>query len=97
MHKPLTQAQKWMLTAADAIERYGHRKGRLGCVNTGMCIRGAMFYAAGKLFDTAADQALALVAARLGFDNLGQIIDWNNAPERTAEEVIAALRKVALS
>ena len=93
MHKPLTQQQKILLEAANAIEEFGHLKNSLGDRNQGMCIRGALWFAGGH---SAGDAAMNAVEQKLGLSWF-EAIEWNNAPERTAAEVIAALRETALS
>lgn len=86
--------------AADHIERYGHHKGS-GYADTSdirhspACSIGAINLAVIDLNrDDAEIRHMAQDAIR---DYLGQMItDWNDAPERTAEQVIEVLRRVAL-
>lgn len=100
--KPLTEVQRVLLRAADELERRGHCKGVLFGPRGEVCLRGAIMAALGlnshaDYWDrhmlmaphfNAADEA---VANYLKCD----VVDWNNAPGRTKEEVVAALRSAA--
>jgi len=99
-----------LLAAADLIEKRGHIKNFLE-TQDGFCVMGAINYAlTGNSRWTGdngyANQESARLAAYLGlpFDSgliegqtsaQHQCVLWNNAPERTAGEVISALRGAA--
>lgn len=100
----LEESRRIALEAADALRRFGHTKDRLVDDRGAMCALGALFFAAcgegtpslrsmlrrGSLEGARATQHG--LEARLG----KKLVDWNNAPERTAEEVIATLEAYAL-
>lgn len=81
-----------LLEAADLIEEYGHAKGYLGQKGEPMCAIGAL--------EAATDGNMPVAFA--GTDVLSlylgnaDVVDWNNAPERTKEEVVNTLRAAAL-
>lgn len=86
-----------LLKAADLIERDGWGEG--DCIEHGYCIYAALVKADDpKAFNTARASAAGwrLVKA-LGLHRISDLFHWNDAPERTAAEVIAKLRAVALS
>ena len=96
-HTPavLDEPAQMLLKAADVIEKYGHAKSTLGHISVGFCINGALNFAATGTSTnqtTAGNSAKMRMMASLGGDQ----ISWNNAPERTADEVVAKLRAVAL-
>ncbi len=87
-----------MLDAADLIEKHGHCKSELEDAAGRLCWVGAIRKALGypnafcpsiKDYQTAIDRSDAFVG-----DN---VVVWNNAPERTAADVVAALRACAAS
>jgi hypothetical protein len=82
--------------AADLIEKYGHIKGQLGDRKMGMCANGAIFAAVGGSSEIWNDATNAL-GKHLGLSGYVRydIPAWNNAPERTKEEVITAMRDAA--
>lgn len=79
--------------AADHIEKYGHHKGS-GFAGPGSdsaaCVIGAITIA-GR---TGADMLAAEVAVRATLDEPA-IARWNDAPERTEQEVLDVLRLAA--
>jgi hypothetical protein len=99
----ITTAWELLDAAADMIERDGHIKGKMHTVH-GSCAAGALEMVANLsgTFD-ALDRAFSALAAALTGAPDGihlsptVILDWNDAPERTAAEVIAMLRAVAAS
>lgn len=90
----LTPLVKHLLDAADYLEEHGHCKDRWSNQQGAKCLLGAIHAGAGSAgYQGARDRVIAY----LGFRGVGEAVDWNNAPERTADEVIAALRGAALS
>jgi hypothetical protein len=81
-----------LLKAAEHLERHGWRQGDYGTLNEPCCAHGAMF----AVTDFHADESARIEAKRMfsRFINAPSI-DWNDAPGRTANEVIAALRGAA--
>lgn len=84
-----------LLEAADLIECVGHCKGMLRRIDSKCRIRG--FCAYGALITVNADDAIQCKARRqlanvIGTFRLGK---WNDAPERTAKDVIEAFYKAA--
>ena len=108
-HTPLhqlvdrTTLEPWrtlLLDSADRIERRGHTKHELCSSQGALCFRGALWNAKnyytyehpGPISDKAEDR----MGKFLGFTFGSAVVSWNNAPERTAEEVITAMRACAL-
>jgi hypothetical protein len=99
-------ARELLLAAADYIEQYGWAQNTLGEAKEPACARGAMCGAAEQA-GTIAEPidhpgANRLLVAYLELDSDGMqtsdreaIYAWNDADERTAAEVIAALRGAA--
>ena len=82
-----------LLKAADYIEEHGHCKGVLYNDEGAVCFRGAFIkIEALELLDLAELRLKDLGVPHKGY--MG-VVDWNNAPERTAEEVIAMMRHAA--
>jgi hypothetical protein len=81
--------------AADHIERFGHHKGDgFGEGHTSVapaCTIGAITVAS----ECGVHPGQAAIAAMVSFLGSG-IITWNDAPERTAAEVVEALRAAAV-
>jgi hypothetical protein len=85
------------LAAADRIERLGHRKGTYGTSDGPCCLLGALLYSLPPTFATGqswplVSGALADMGFPLGHTKSGAS-QWNDAPERTAEDVVARLRE----
>lgn len=90
--------------AADHIDGFGHRKFGLhgdGDPETApACALGAIIVAAGLAGNDRAPgkpevwRAAALLRVHCGLTD--SIADWNNAPDRTAEQVIETLRAAAI-
>jgi hypothetical protein len=93
---------KLYAAAADAIEQKGHAKYALITDTGAMCIMGAINYVAtgdacdydNRLFQ--GDYNVRIIEPLEQFTGGRNPIGWNNAPERTKEEVVAMLRKAAL-
>ena len=81
-----------MMKPSDLIERYGWVQGRLGNTRIGFCLEGAIFEWAMTQWDKDAYyDAYRKVSLVIGSRSLSQ---WNDAPERTKDEVLAVLRQV---
>lgn len=82
--------------AADVIEVRGHTKGILSDEKGRVCLYGARnVVLTGNARTFPASAVEDEWAKRLGFYNAHHAISWNNAPERTQEEVINRLRERA--
>lgn len=92
-----------LLRGAYLIEKYGHTKGELKNENGAMCFMGALVEGEPrseslqwpKVIEDAAEITVKAINLELDNDYITTIVDWNNAPERTGEEVIAAMRLAA--
>lgn len=95
--KTLTAAEVFN-GAADAIERFGHAKHVLRHRGLGaMCLSGAINYAStgdAHTHHPDRDAWVYYLGHQLQWEML---VMWNDAPERTKEEVVALLREVAVS
>lgn len=94
---PANSTAEVLEAAADEIERSGHLKGdywqdwALWSVGP-CCAVGAIRRACGSQYDVpAVDHAVTAMERHINRD----VGAWNDAPERTATEVIAALRAAA--
>lgn len=93
------ERRKWTLpklynAAADAIETHGHSKGLLGRPDGSMCLWGAMaFVVEGDPQRT--DSTYKKINPLYEFTGDWSPIAWNNAPERTKEDVVNMLRHAA--
>jgi hypothetical protein len=87
-------ASRLMLLAADILQKYGHCKGT-AIWKGAHCISGAVTQATFSE-DCYDNEAHCAVMDRLQAKLPVNIIEWNDAPERTADEVISFLRSVAL-
>lgn len=81
-----------LLLAAAEIRRRGLCKGRSMPEPGPVCIYGGM--SASRVPDATRMEAISRLEYYLG---IAHAIDWNDAPERTADEVIAALEEAARS
>lgn len=95
--------------AAELIGEFGHRKKDLGGEDRGFCAQGAICYAVSgdmsSYVDERVREATTTLAVSLGHepgpgafdldDSWGHNVEWNNAPERSAEDVILALKRAA--
>ena len=103
----LDQVGRNLMNAAALIRKYGLLKFDQGSMNEGFCVHGAISMALyGEVYrDGNAGVCPTVTAIRdyvsshgfPGFRNAIGIAEWNNAPERTADEVIAALESAALT
>ncbi len=91
--KVVDEVGKVMLKAADYIEEHGHCKHVLCDDKGAVCIRGALIRVGSFTQLTKAE--LRLKEFGIPWNERVGVVDWNNAPERTGEEVIAALRAAA--
>lgn len=82
-------------SAAEVIEVFGWRQGAYGSPGSGFCILGALSVAysgvTSEVWAPELSAAKRLIVERLGLAQYG-ISEWNDAPERTREEVMAVLR-----
>jgi len=96
---PVKTLEPWrqnMLDAADLIEQRGHAKNILEDSNGSLCFVGALSMAVTGYSD-AIDLRVGIGIQKM-FPFIGQNpVDWNNAPERTKEEVVSAMRACARS
>jgi hypothetical protein len=103
----ITETAADLLSAADVLERDGWCQGRLHTRGR-HCTRGALNVVAGVVAASGAseaeylaaiersDRAEAVLARSLGLGlGPGAVPIWNDAPGRTPEEVVAALRAAA--
>ncbi len=91
--KVVDEVGQVMLKAADYLEEHGHCKHVLFNDKGAVCIRGA-FMKVGS-FAQLNEAELRLKEFGIPWNELIGVVDWNNAPERTGEEVIAVLRAAA--
>lgn len=88
--------------AADYIEEHGHTKYTLEDWDGRVCISGALILAGGgsigprsTVVPPSWSEVMKLVGRHVGLSAAWTVVGWNNAPERTQEEVVAVLREVA--
>ncbi len=93
LYNPKWEVQPWqetLLDAADQLERRGWCQGRTVDNEGRMCALGALIAVAGHATH---DEWLAHVKLQ---EVVGDRVDlWNDAPERTKEDVVAAFRQAA--
>ncbi len=87
--------RKMLLDAADVMERRGHVKKAL-ISNDGVCLQGALRLAGGQGDRESYTRATGALSRYLGFVSEHENTVWNDLPERTKDESIAALRGAAL-
>lgn len=86
-----------LMDGADRIRKHGHAKKVLRSPEGGYCIVGALYDVKEKVPFTAIYNGVAAAAFRaIEAKTCDSILGWNDAPERTAEEVIAVLESAAL-
>lgn len=83
--------EETLLAAADVINQRGWCQGELKDKNGAVCAMGAICSVAQWQSREALD-AHRLLIAEIG---CGTIVGWNDAPERTAEDVILTMKKAA--
>lgn len=92
---------KLLRDGADHMEKHGHTKGQLQDDNGSVCFLGALYAARGRMnvIDGVSDVTdIVQSVMNIPFHRNGSVyamVAWNNAPERTGEEVIAAMRLAA--
>jgi len=95
---PLTAVGKALMAGADLIEKHGLAKFVRQDSNGKLCFLGALDMVEGYSEDDHSKASKALVAA-LGLTTLrdprSAAADWNNKLERTAQEVVDAMRLAA--
>lgn len=86
----LDKAGQKLIDAADYIEKYGWWQGDLGCGPNGERCAGTAIqeseYESGAIFR---------LTKYLGLEHPYEIVDWNDHPARTKEQVIDVLRMAA--
>ena len=96
-----------LLKAADQLEKHGHAKHALKDYDGRMCFLGALEEVGcfAHTPDCVAASTATCKAAGISFESpgawgsrgvIGRIVDWNNQPARTGQEVIDAMRAAAL-
>lgn len=95
--KPVDEVSFRLLRAADLLRHCGHAKGVIEDRAGRMCVVGAILSAANNKYDGVTySMCVHRLERNLGLNTRGvSIVDWNNARERTADEVIAALEGAA--
>src|SRR5258706_1042238 len=89
----LDKGGKILISAADYIEKYGWWcKGHGASKGLRACLMTSIWFISNN---DKAIEASDRVTHYLGFENRGEAVRWNDAPERTKEEVISALREAA--
>ncbi len=90
--------------AADAIERFGHTKYKLGSKKEGFCLIGAIYYAHcgdahsfsyAPIIIQAIREVESILPNEDMYFNTPNLVTWNNRPERTRQEVIRILKETA--
>lgn len=97
---PSTDAESVLLRAAEIIRERGLHKGSYGRAGKAVCAMGAIHEAecgywapADRVFSTQAAMRLQMLLNET--DERLDILRWNDAPDRTADEVVATLRAAA--
>lgn len=108
----LDEQSRILLRAADLLEKHGLAKHCQRDSEGRMCMAGAIIVAAGGTPETfyswTGDALGSCYPSRAAWEAAMRVIkglpgctygpaNWNNAPERTKDEVVAKLRAVALS
>ncbi len=81
-----------LLRAADYMEKHGHCKFKLKNVYGAVCFNGALIEALRGYGPDTDCGTYRAATKRCGFADSNESARWNNAPERTAADVIARLR-----
>jgi hypothetical protein len=90
-NRKLDETQKVLFDAADVVERRGHCKNKYMDDQGRVCLQGAIVAAAGMQLHAVTTRLRYYLNLPPGMTTS----DWNNRPERTSEEVVAALRGAA--
>lgn len=98
---PLEPWRQTLLDAARYIETHGWVQGELGTCDGPVCAMGALHYLPGVMPENQVE-AWGRLMTYLKLSNeivnqLHPIAAWNDAPERTKDEVVAALRAAAFA
>lgn len=96
-----------LLDAADLIDKRGHAKFTLQDDKGGLCILGAIAVATSGGIHTPLGQMTLDICEKLARNSFtigrdrdycaAAVCSWNNSPERTKDEVVDELRRVALA
>lgn len=84
--------------AAAYLRRYGHNKHSLGYLRSPVCALGALnasLYGDPRSNEAREISTECAAVRRMGFASHLALLNWNNAPERTAAEVIARFEEAA--
>lgn len=92
----LDPVSKALLDAADYIEKNGHIKHRMRGPGDSACVLGALVKVCNALPESLPPTALDSAERLMRHLGTIGIVSWNDAPERTQEEVVAALRGAAM-
>lgn len=96
--RPNTEVQQTLLDAAALIEKHGHLKFDMGNTAKGFCISGAIAIAVkgdASLWMESMGAINIFLHKTPGNHYRLDVIRWNNALERTGDEVIAVLKDTA--
>jgi len=100
----LTPGGELVMKAAGLIRKYGTAKGTMEDERGGLCIYGALYKAMTGNAWMGPDsehslstfhEAERMIATRLGVPEGNSICLWNNAPERTADEIVTMMEQAA--
>ena len=103
MHAPLSPERRLLLRAAEVLRDRGHCKNVIEDEHGRVCAMGALLVAAriqNYSSRTNSCAAIELIQKRINsglVDHWLGMVQWNNAPERTAAEVIEMFEQAALS
>ncbi len=97
---PITEEpwRKALRDAAELIRTRGHCKGDYTDASGALCLVGAIrvVTGCGLAYESAASGECIALTLRVA-QTIPDVLDFNDAPERTAEEVISALESAARS
>ncbi len=89
----LDETSKILMSAADYIEKHGWWcKGHGASPGIKTCLMTSIWTIS---YNDKAREAADRVTHYLGFEKREEAVKWNDAPERTKEEVVSALREAA--
>lgn len=95
--KPLAPERTALLKAAEHMRKHGHCKEQFSDDRGRVCLIGAILGADANLDNLTFSHAELLLADYLSAKfGAGNFATWNDAPERTKEEAVAALEMAAL-
>lgn len=90
--KPAVRLELWqqhLLDAAEYIRKHGWCQGQPSDSLGRVCAMGALYVT--TLVETTPAEAATRLAWHLGFSTNSYVAGWNDNPDRTKEEVIAAM------